>query len=233
MLPGRKDRGDEASPQQELIDTWKLAAQVTTATVSDKSHLVGKTVEEAGLWSTYGVNLLIVAGGRRRPAPPRGARPASPPGKSSRCWGRAIRLRASLRTTVSSWTPSLPSGSKPPSRARRRLRRTGGGAARAARRQEHPRLRPPQNVFGRAHRVALGCRAPAGRFLRQAPVRRRRAGGSTATGNTSDRSLETRASTYSPPSKAKNPTRPRPSPPPSASPAPSASRSPASPSPSA
>ena len=70
VLPGRKDRGDEASPQQELIDTWNLASQVTTATVSDQSHLVGKTVEDAGLWATYGVNLLLLReGGDVQPAP--------------------------------------------------------------------------------------------------------------------------------------------------------------------
>ena len=70
VLPGRKDRGDETSPQQELVDAWDLASQVTTATVSDQSHLVGKTVEEAGLWATYGVNLLLLReGGDVQPAP--------------------------------------------------------------------------------------------------------------------------------------------------------------------
>jgi Na+/H+ antiporter NhaD/arsenite permease-like protein len=52
VLPGRKGRGDETSPQQELVDAWNLASQVTTATVTDQSLLVGKHV----------------AGGRRRPA---------------------------------------------------------------------------------------------------------------------------------------------------------------------
>jgi di/tricarboxylate transporter len=70
VLPGRKDRGDEPSPQQELIDTWNLASQVTTATVTDQSHLVGKTVEEVGLWATYGVNLLLLReDGDVQPAP--------------------------------------------------------------------------------------------------------------------------------------------------------------------
>jgi len=70
VLPGRKDRGDETSPQQELVDTWNLASQVTTATVADQSHLVGKTVEDVGLWATYGVNLLLLReGGDVQPAP--------------------------------------------------------------------------------------------------------------------------------------------------------------------
>ena len=70
VLPGRKGRGDETSPQQELVDTWNLASQVTTATVKDQSHLVGKTVEDVGLWATYGVNLLLLReGGDVQPAP--------------------------------------------------------------------------------------------------------------------------------------------------------------------
>ena len=70
VLPGRKGQGDETSPQQELIDAWNLASQVTTATVANQSRLVGKTVEEVGLWSTYGVNLLMLReGGDVQPAP--------------------------------------------------------------------------------------------------------------------------------------------------------------------
>ena len=70
VLPGRKDKGDETSPQQELVDTWDLASQVATATVTDQSPLVGKTVEEVGLWATYGVNLILLREGDDvQPAP--------------------------------------------------------------------------------------------------------------------------------------------------------------------
>ena len=70
VLPGRKGQGDEASPQQELVDAWNLASQVTTATVAGRSDLIGKTVEDAGLWATYGVNLLLLReGGDIQPAP--------------------------------------------------------------------------------------------------------------------------------------------------------------------
>jgi di/tricarboxylate transporter len=70
VLPGRKGQGDETSPQQELVDAWNLASQVTTATVAEQSQLVGKTVEEAGLWATYEVNLLMLReGGDIQPAP--------------------------------------------------------------------------------------------------------------------------------------------------------------------
>ena len=70
VLPGRKGGDDETSPQQELVDTWDLAEQVTTATVTDQSHLIGKTVEEASLWATYGVNLLLLReDGDVQPAP--------------------------------------------------------------------------------------------------------------------------------------------------------------------
>jgi len=70
VLPARKGQDDEKSPQQELIDTWNLASQVTTVTVADKSNLVGRTVEDSGLWATYGVNLLLLReGGDIQPAP--------------------------------------------------------------------------------------------------------------------------------------------------------------------
>jgi len=70
VLPGREGRDAETSPQQELVDAWNLASQVTTATVTDQSHLVGKSVEEVGLWSTYGLNLLMLREGRDiEPAP--------------------------------------------------------------------------------------------------------------------------------------------------------------------
>ncbi len=70
VLPGRKGQEDEKSPQQELVDAWNLASQVTTATVADQSRLIGKTVEEVGLWATYGVNLLLLKEGDDvQPAP--------------------------------------------------------------------------------------------------------------------------------------------------------------------
>ena len=70
VLPTRKGQGDETCAQQELVDAWNLASQVTTMTVTEQSPLVGKTVEEVGLWATYGVNLLLLReGGDVQPAP--------------------------------------------------------------------------------------------------------------------------------------------------------------------
>jgi len=70
VLPGRKGGDDETSPQQELVDTWDLAEHVSTVTVTVQSHLVGRTVEEVGLWATYGVNLLLLREeGDVQPAP--------------------------------------------------------------------------------------------------------------------------------------------------------------------
>jgi di/tricarboxylate transporter len=60
VLPRRKDQEEEESQQQQVVDTWNLDSQVTTATVTGQSQLVGKTVEEVGLWATYGVNLLLL-----------------------------------------------------------------------------------------------------------------------------------------------------------------------------
>ena len=70
VLPGRKGGENETSPQQELTDAWNLASQVTTMTVADQSSLVGKTIEGAGLWTAYGVNLLLLReDGDVQPAP--------------------------------------------------------------------------------------------------------------------------------------------------------------------
>jgi di/tricarboxylate transporter len=70
VLPGRKGEVEETSPQQELVDAYDLASQVTTATVTEGSDLVGKTVEDADLWATYGVNLLLLReDGDVQPAP--------------------------------------------------------------------------------------------------------------------------------------------------------------------
>ena len=70
VLPRRKGQEDETSPQQELVDSWQLASHVTTATVTDQSHLIGKTVEEVGLWASYGVNLILLREGDDiQPAP--------------------------------------------------------------------------------------------------------------------------------------------------------------------
>ena len=70
VLPGRKGGEDETSPQQELVDAWDLAKQASTVTVTVQSHLVGKTVEEVGLWATYGLNLLLLReDGDVQPAP--------------------------------------------------------------------------------------------------------------------------------------------------------------------
>ena len=63
VLPARKEKGDETSPQQELVDTWNLASRVTTTAVAEGSSLVGKTIEDVGLWATYGVNLLMMREG--------------------------------------------------------------------------------------------------------------------------------------------------------------------------
>ncbi|MGI9262635.1 MAG: SLC13 family permease [Woeseiaceae bacterium] len=70
VLPGREGGADESSPQQELADAWNLASQVTVATVTEESRLVGKTIEEADLWSNYGLNLLMLREGDDvQPAP--------------------------------------------------------------------------------------------------------------------------------------------------------------------
>jgi len=58
--PGKKKA---LSPQQQLIKTWKLPTTIYQCIIPSKSPLVGKTREEAELWSKYKLNLLALAEG--------------------------------------------------------------------------------------------------------------------------------------------------------------------------
>ena len=170
VLPGRKDRDDETTPQQELVDTWNLASQVTTATVTDQSLLVGKTVEEVGLWATYGVNLLMLRErGDVQPAPWRQTHFTA--------GQELVLLGASDRIARFAADHGLEPDPEIPEWLEEALSESGFAEVvvvprRAARRQEPPRHRLPQNVFGRAYRAAGRRRTRARRFLRQAPIRR-------------------------------------------------------------
>jgi di/tricarboxylate transporter len=172
VLPSRKDRGNEPSAQQELIDTWDLASKVTTGTVPDQSALVGKTVEEAGLWATYGVNLLLLReGGDVQPAPWRQTHFAAGQelvllGADDQVARFAADYGVELNPETPEWFESFMGK---------------GGFAELVVLPRSPLagqcLRDfglRKDVYGRAHRVAHGCRTPARRFLRHAPVRRRR-----------------------------------------------------------
>jgi di/tricarboxylate transporter len=61
VLPARK--GEAVSPQQELIETWRLPATIYHCVIPQKSPLVGKTREEVQLWMQYRINLLALAEG--------------------------------------------------------------------------------------------------------------------------------------------------------------------------
>jgi di/tricarboxylate transporter len=55
-----EDGGDH---QQRIVETWQLPATLHAVSVSADSALVGKTVEDAGLWSTYALNLVALREG--------------------------------------------------------------------------------------------------------------------------------------------------------------------------
>ncbi|MBN1763593.1 MAG: SLC13 family permease [Methanomicrobia archaeon] len=61
VLPTHK--GEAVSPQQELIETWRLPATIYHCVVPMESSLVGKTREEVQLWMHYNINLLALAEG--------------------------------------------------------------------------------------------------------------------------------------------------------------------------
>ncbi len=61
VLPARVKAGEQVSPQQALIETWRLPSTVYEYTVPPDSPLVGKTREEVGLCREYDVHLLALA----------------------------------------------------------------------------------------------------------------------------------------------------------------------------
>jgi di/tricarboxylate transporter len=61
VLPTRKS--EAVSPQQELIETWRLPATIYHCIIPVESPLVGKTREEVQLWIKYNINLLALAEG--------------------------------------------------------------------------------------------------------------------------------------------------------------------------
>lgn len=63
VLPARTKSGEQLSPQQALIETWRLPSTVYEYTVPPDSPLVGKTREEVGLCREYDVHLLALAEG--------------------------------------------------------------------------------------------------------------------------------------------------------------------------
>jgi di/tricarboxylate transporter len=51
------------SIQRKLIETWHLPTTIYTCLIPSRSPLVGKTREEAGIWTKYKLNLLALAEG--------------------------------------------------------------------------------------------------------------------------------------------------------------------------
>ncbi len=64
VLPGAKEKEEKpVSIQQRLIDTWHLPTTIYQCVITSKSPLVGKTREEAELWTKHRLNLLALADG--------------------------------------------------------------------------------------------------------------------------------------------------------------------------
>jgi len=64
ILPKAKRKVKKTiSIQQRLIDTWRLPTTIYQCMIPSKSTLVGKTREEAELWTKHRLNLLAVADG--------------------------------------------------------------------------------------------------------------------------------------------------------------------------
>jgi di/tricarboxylate transporter len=61
VLPARMKVKKRVSPQQELIETWRLPSTIYRYIIPPESALIGKTREEIGLWTDYHLNLLALA----------------------------------------------------------------------------------------------------------------------------------------------------------------------------
>ena len=64
VLPKSKAREDKiVSIQRRLIETWRLPTTIYKCVIPSKSPLVGKTREDAEIWTKYKLNLLALAEG--------------------------------------------------------------------------------------------------------------------------------------------------------------------------
>ena len=64
VLPKAKGKEEKTiSMQQRLIDRWRLPNTIYQCIITSKSPLVGKTREEAELWTKHRLNLLALADG--------------------------------------------------------------------------------------------------------------------------------------------------------------------------
>ncbi len=61
ILPHRKPVEDRESIQKALIRDWKLSNEIWHYRVPEGSSIIGKTLEETGIWGTYGLNILAIA----------------------------------------------------------------------------------------------------------------------------------------------------------------------------
>jgi di/tricarboxylate transporter len=60
VLPSREPEAKALSAEQELIETWQLPRTVRRCAIPPGSGLVGKTREDARIWTEYGLNLLAL-----------------------------------------------------------------------------------------------------------------------------------------------------------------------------
>lgn len=70
VLPARRGEAGTKNPQQELIEAWRLPAQLTVCTVEPDSPIAGQTIEQLRLWADHELNLLLLRDGNEvQPAP--------------------------------------------------------------------------------------------------------------------------------------------------------------------
>ncbi len=58
VLPRRVAKGDVTSLQKKLIEDWQLSSEIWHYSLPAGSRLIGKTLEQAGIWEKYNLNIL-------------------------------------------------------------------------------------------------------------------------------------------------------------------------------
>ncbi len=64
LLPSSLSAGDQKSPQKELIEAWQLPFRIWYYQIPTDSPIIGKKLEETGIWDRYQIHMLGIIKGK-------------------------------------------------------------------------------------------------------------------------------------------------------------------------
>ena len=62
VLPRYKSSEDSDLLQKRLVEDWQLSSNIWHYSVTANSPIIGKTLEETGIWDKFNLNILAIAG---------------------------------------------------------------------------------------------------------------------------------------------------------------------------